>query len=93
MTDTTVIIRTPEEEIAEIDSDIARIDEILAGQIEPVLTLPEGIDDMPTEHRGELENKLNTSYVNSHKIWSAQQVEWNAKRDALLERKSELTSE
>ena len=93
MTDLDNVIRTTEEEIEVIDLEIARIDEILAGQTEPTLTLPDNIESMTTLDRGELENVINSAYTSSHKTWTEQVTYWNAKKEQLLQRKTELAAE
>lgn len=92
MADIENIVRTAEEEIEVIDLEIARIDEILAGQVEPELTLPETAEHDSVEG-GELSNLATASHAQSHQTWTEQVAHWNTKKEQLLQRKTELAAE
>ena len=86
------VIRTPEEEIQEIDIQIAKIDEILAGQIEPSMPDVSGFDLEHPESAAKVQ-ELTDNFNASHALWVEQVSFWNEKKELHLARKSELQSE
>lgn len=76
--------RTVEEQIQEIDLQIAKVDEILAGQIQPSIDISDGDSGY--------EDAL-ASYNNSMTVWNEQQTYWNQKRADLVAEKTQLESQ
>jgi hypothetical protein len=82
----TDLSRTPEEEILEIELQLEKLNEILLGQIEPTLTLPESDGPLPDN----LVAEMTGNYEESHRIWTEQQTTLNQKIQERQERLAEL---